>query len=301
MDQVPPDGGPTLLDMCKDPANILPDVWIEYARKFPPKQGSTDAAADMGLLPFRVWQLYDAMVDFVKQGKRDEFMVAAGTLAHYVGDACQPLHISYLHHGDPDHPITKTVQHTRGRKAGTSEEVNVSQGVHEDYEQTMFRGQQGEEMKARLQTLLKKHDGSGKLLEGGQAAAVATVQLMTGAFNTIHPRDICDAYDAALRDEAPKAQILSMLWDKFGDDTVKVMADGCRHLARLWESAWAEAKGDRTVTDLGASNQKDLIRLYDDHKFLPSFLLTDIASHLNGAANKNPTPAKNQRTRKARA
>jgi hypothetical protein len=58
----------------------------------------------MGLLPFRVWQIYDAMVDFVKNGERDKFVCAAGVLAHYVGDACQPLHISFLHHGDPDHP-----------------------------------------------------------------------------------------------------------------------------------------------------------------------------------------------------
>ena len=29
------------------------------------------------------------------------FLCAAGCLAHYVGDACQPLHISRLHHGQP--------------------------------------------------------------------------------------------------------------------------------------------------------------------------------------------------------
>jgi hypothetical protein len=288
MDQDPPDGTPTLLELCKDPNNVVPAVWIEYARKFPPKKGSKDAAAEMGLLPFRVWQLYDAMVEFVKAGQRDEFICAAGTLAHYMGDACQPLHISFLHHGDPDNPVTKTVEHTRGKKAGTSEEVNVSQGVHEDYEQTMFKGQQGETMKTRLQTALGRSSANGALVRGGHEAAVRTVELMRNTFNTIQPADICKAYDAALRDDQSKSQILSTLWRTFGADTVKVMADGCRHLALLWESAWEEGTGDSNLADLGASSPDDLKSLYNKKDFLQSFLLTEIGNHLQGLSGGEP-------------
>lgn len=286
MDQTPPGGGPTLLQMCQDPANITPDVWIEHARKFPPKNGSKDAAAEMGLLPFRVWQIYDAMVEFLSNGQRDEFIVAAGTLAHYVGDACQPLHISFLHHGDPDHPVTKTITHTRGKHAGESESENLSQGVHEDYEQTMFRDQQGEDMKNKLQALLEDSNSNGSPIKGGHAAAIATVQLMTDTFNKIHPKDICDLYDTALRSETPKSQILSMLWDEFGGRTVEVMADGCRRLAMLWESAWAEGGGDHTIKNTDASERGSLSNLYEKKSFLQSFLLTEIGPHLksNGAA-----------------
>ena len=46
--------------------------------------------------------------------------------------------------------VTKTVNHTTGKKAGTSEEVNVSQDVHEDYEQTMFRNDTGGAVKTKL-------------------------------------------------------------------------------------------------------------------------------------------------------
>ena len=288
MDQEPPDGTPTLLELCKDASNVVPDVWIEYARKFPPKKGGSDAAAEMGLLPFRVWQLYDAMVQFLKAGQRDEFVCAAGTLAHYVGDACQPLHISFLHHGDPNDPVTKTVEHTRGKKAGTSEEVNVSQGVHEDYEQTMFKGQQGETMKTKLQAALGGSSSNGALVHGGHEAAVRTVELMRNTFNTIQPADICKAYDAALRDEQPKSQILSMLWHTFGADTVRVMADGCRHLAMLWESAWEEGDGDSNVGDLEASSNDDLKFLYNKKDFLQSFLLTEIGNHLRGLSGSAP-------------
>lgn len=298
MDQIPPDGGPTLLELCQDPGNIVPSVWIDYARKFPPKQHK-DSAVEMGLLPFRVWQLYEAMVKFVTKGMRDEFICAAGTLAHYLGDACQPLHISFLHHGDPDHPVTKTVEHTSGKKAGTTEEVNLSQGVHEDYEQTMFRGQQGEDMKTRLQAAIRQRASNGNPVKGGHASAVRTVQLMTDTFNKIKPREICDAYDSALRDESPKGQILAMLWEKFGDKTVVVMADGCRSLALLWESAWKEGGGDRTISDVSASRPEDLKALYIKKNFLPSFLLTEIAEHLQdqGVGGAALAPRRRRRVR----
>ena len=42
------------------------------------------------------------MVDDVANRKFTEFVGAAGILAHYVGGACQPLHISRSHDGDPE-------------------------------------------------------------------------------------------------------------------------------------------------------------------------------------------------------
>ena len=54
-----------------------------------------------GALPFRVWQIYDEMVRFAHAGDLARFVAAAGVLAHYVGDASQPLHVSCLHHGRP--------------------------------------------------------------------------------------------------------------------------------------------------------------------------------------------------------
>jgi hypothetical protein len=44
MDEQPPDGGPTLLELCKDEANIDPNIWADHARKFPRKGTPTDNA-----------------------------------------------------------------------------------------------------------------------------------------------------------------------------------------------------------------------------------------------------------------
>jgi hypothetical protein len=280
MDQVPPDHSPDLLTLCKESDdNVEPKVWIDYANKFPAKKGQKTGADGMGLLPFRVWQLYDAMVDALDEGSKDKFLCAAGTLAHYIGDSCQPLHISYLHHGDPEHPVTRMVKHTRGKKAGTSDPVNDSANVHEDYEQTMFRNDTGETVKTKLKERLKRAPRP-KLVESGKEAAVATVALTQSTFDEIHPRDIVDAYDDALKNDEAKADILSMLWDKFGEKTVLVMADGCKLLACLWESAWEQGRGDSRLKDIKESTQDDLIELYDRKNFLTSYTLPQIDVHL---------------------
>lgn len=279
MDEPPPDGSPDLLTLCEDPANIDPDVWIVYANKFPPKKPNEANDQGMGLLPFRVWQLYTAMVDAIQKQDRVAFLCAAGTLAHYIGDSCQPLHISYLHHGDPVNFVTKSLTHTTGKNAGTTEDVNLSFNVHEDYEQTMFRNDTGEEVKTKLTAALANLPAQ-TLLKGGRNAAIATVAGMQNTFNTIKPRDIVDAYDEALRNSAAKGDLLTMLWDKFGAATITVMAEGSKLLARLWESAWKEGKGDTNITDLTACTHPQLSNLYIKKTTLPSFRLPDIKAQL---------------------
>jgi hypothetical protein len=77
--------GATLLDICRGkPQNVAVDVWRRYydavQKQFPAERESR------GLLPFRVWQIYDAMVAAVKAGEVEIFVCAAGILSHYVGD-----------------------------------------------------------------------------------------------------------------------------------------------------------------------------------------------------------------------
>ena len=59
--------GATLLKICDGkPDNVAVDVWRRYydavQKQFP------DEKESRGLLPFRVWQIYDAMVSFVRDG-----------------------------------------------------------------------------------------------------------------------------------------------------------------------------------------------------------------------------------------
>ena len=90
------DGGPSMLEVCrKNPKKIVPPVWRDYFAGF----AQAGCGPDEGALPFRVWQLWDLMVAALKKKDVKTFLAAGGVMAHYVGDASQPLHTSYLHHG----------------------------------------------------------------------------------------------------------------------------------------------------------------------------------------------------------
>jgi hypothetical protein len=297
MDEPPPNGGPTLLELCRKPENVHPDVWIAHARLFK-GVGKADPARSAGLLPFRVWQIFDEMLRFAKAGEAASFLTACGVLAHYIGDACQPLHISFLHHGDKNDPVNRVLHHTRGKKKGTSETVDDSQGVHEDYEQNMFKGTHGQEMKTRLQAKVSAPRGAN--VTSGRDAALATVAMMRDTFAAIPPAKLVKFYNKQLRADTPKGELLDNLWNEFGDDTIEVMAKGCRLLAHLWNSAWEQGKAQGKISPTRVLTPKELIDCYGKRTFLPSFFLTQIAPHLKGLPAAPGRIAKRATPRKRR-
>jgi hypothetical protein len=240
--------GRTLLELCKDDKNVDVKVWTEYyAAVHDPSKGT---------LPFRVWQIFSEMKRFA--GKKDVvgFVAAAGVLAHYVGDACQPLHLSYMFNGEP-------VVDEDGHK------TRRGVGVHHAYEAQMFNS-----FVAELWEGIEDEFTPipATTVKTGRAAAVATVRLMQETFALIKPKDVVDAF-AANRS----------LWDLFGDLTKRTMANGVRTLAHLWESAWREGGGAAIPAGkLVLLAEKDLSKRYDDPDFLPSRRIKDIAGVLGG-------------------
>ena len=98
----PATGGHTLLSLyADDPATLDPKAWHDFYTSLPAPPGLMHE----GLLPFRVAQLYRLALEAL--GRQDTMTATAalGVMAHYVGDACQPLHVSRFHDGrDPKHP-----------------------------------------------------------------------------------------------------------------------------------------------------------------------------------------------------
>jgi hypothetical protein len=268
--------GATLLEICDGkPQNVSLDIWRKYydavQKQFPGEHESR------GLLPFRIWQIYDAMVAFVKSGEVDKFVCAAGILSHYVGDSCQPLHISYMFNGDPDHPVRGIVRdRSTGKK--TPGQVPRGTGVHSAYEDEMVDRHVPEIMKG-VDSILSYANGP-LPVRGGHAAAVAVVNLMQKTFQAIAPNDIIDEF-IKVEHQKPAARADAM-WTALGDDTVKVMADGCICLAQLWDSAWAEGNGDVSINVLGVIEQSALKARYQNPEFLPSHTLDTIGPILMG-------------------
>lgn len=233
---------------------------------------------ERGCLPFRVWQFYKKMVEFVRAKDVPSFVAAAGILSHYVGDACQPLHGSYLDDGDPfrNPDGTKAPQmlaHSQGYAAG----------VHMAYEDHMLDDKVGALLTKLDQALGVKHGMT--LVQGGQEAGFATLELMRRARATIKPIDIVNAYGSlgfpAQTNAAQQHEAATKLWSAFGTKTAKVMSDGCKTLAMLWDSAWKEGNGHlipaSTLVEIAPSVLRDI---YEKQSFVKSVPLNAIQPEL---------------------
>ena len=268
MDQPGPDGR-TLLDLTKDPAFIDPDRWNTfYGSVRDLLSGKPIAREHRGLLPFRVWQIFDAMVEYVSQGDAARFVCAAGVLTHYVGDACQPLHISYLHDGDPEQAVVKT--HESGKHAGESERVPLGTGVHSAYEDAMVFANRTAILKGLTKAPRVKPD---EIVSEGFHAARLTVEMMRRTFKLIPPRSIVETFVAVGHSGQAASKAL---WDAFGANTVKVMQDGTHLVALLWESAWVAGNGDVTIKQSFALDQDAAMKIVADPDFLPSLPIDQI-------------------------
>lgn len=251
IDEPGPDGS-IVRDLClQDIANLTVAKWQQF---YDERGHSTPDKR--GLLPFRVWQFYDAMVGFAKSKQVDQFVCAAGLLAHYVGDASQPLHGSYLADGYPD---------------------GTGAGVHSCYESKMidrYARQLVAAIPADLTTL-----GDLELIDDGQHAALATVELMDRSAQRLPPTQLVDAFVAL--GGKPVVATQDGLWSRFGEQTGLLMADSARTLAMIWDSAWAAGNGDKIKKSALQAIPHDRLReLYQQRQFVESLDLDHVETAL---------------------
>ncbi len=203
----PRSDGKTLCDITlSDIENMSVPVWIKWYED----EGVTDNRS-RGLLPFRVWQIFDEMVRQLKKGSDTAFLCAAGILAHYVGDACQPLHGSYHSDGYRDAPDA-TSKKWPGK------------GVHAAYEDKMV-DRHSKELLPEIQphaTSFKKHIPE---IGDGRDAAFATVTLMSEVAKILPPSTLIDEYIRL--GGGASAAVVDGLWTAFGEETAEVMGGGC--------------------------------------------------------------------------
>jgi hypothetical protein len=242
--------GKTLLELWRDGRCNTPAQWSEFYDTL----GRTLADGQRGALPFRVWQSYAAMVAFVRAGNVPRYVAAAGTLSHYVGDACQPLHVSYLHHGRPGRPDESK--------------------VHSVYETVMLDRHAAELIEEVNRALRGKKVADAELFTGGRAAADATVALMEATIATLPPLEVIEAFNAV-----PSRGRVEHMWEALHARTVACVARGALVLATIWESAWREGGGakvaDGKIKTIPA--EPTLKALYLDKTFVPAVWLKNLS------------------------
>jgi hypothetical protein len=264
MDFKGPDGK-TLDDLTKTAADLEPQVWRDFYHAV-----GWNAVSERGLLPFRVWEIYKAMVGYASTDLA-RFVAAAGVLAHYVGDACQPLHSSYLSDGDPDRnpdgtPAPAPLAHGKG----------FGGGVHTAYEDGMVNAASVDRLIPGVQTALGTKSHGLALIKTGRNAGFAAVKLMRSSRAKLAPIKLVNAYGALVA-QKKKSQAPAVLWQKFGKQTTARLVEGCRVLAMLWDSAWAEGNGAGAPEAFKPSRLK---QIYESQNFLPSVALGQIDQHL---------------------
>ncbi|MEY4416399.1 MAG: hypothetical protein RIQ53_3692 [Pseudomonadota bacterium] len=209
-----PYAGRTLLSMwLEDPASRTPQVWTAFHDALDPRS----VPRSRGALPFRVAQLHALMVERLQARDLAGYLCAAGVLAHHVGDAAQPLHLSSLHHGD----------------TGTDDDDEV----HAVYEDDMLE-QCREALMAGVAARLAQA-ATPRPFKGAAAAADQVMRLMQRTLARLPPTEILATWQAVRGRGQARA-----MWAVLGERTMDAMADSAVTLAWLWQSAWTEAGAD---------------------------------------------------------
>jgi len=247
--------------------NLTPKAWLGFYHSLYQAKGETQQhpSSKYGLLPFRVWQIFDLMVDFAKTGKLPQFVCAAGVLAHYVGDACQPLHGSYLADGYSDQPTSGPKAHPTNWPA---------KGVHSAYEDNMVDMFASQLFPLVTSYVRKKSDFKDMEVTSGADAALFIVELMQATGKQIPPPKLCTAYEHAGGGKSKNT--ITALWNKFGADTALVMSWGVQSLASIWDAAWRLAGDKSTARSGSALTQAHVRRIVDNAAFAPSYTLVEI-------------------------
>ena len=240
-------GGQTLMALwySGDATWRTPAGWTAFYNSLP----TPPTDEHRGALPFRVAQLYGLMVDAVRGADMLRYVATAGVLGHYVGDACQPLHVSRLHHGVP----------------GLGEDA-----VHSAYETVMLDEHVAEVVDGVNADLARDLPGP-PLVTGADAAADAAVALMQRTIDAIPPADIVSVFAAH-----PGPNQTEALWSALGAATISRLADGATTLAMLWDAAWREGGGETIdVAKIRPQSEAALQKLYDTDSFARSVWLKD--------------------------
>jgi hypothetical protein len=264
--------------------------WAELLKR-PPKQAEAkDGSSHWGALPFRVHQLFDVMVKAANDQDEALFLCAGGVLIHYIGDACQPLHASYLSQGDPARVVK------RPKSDGMKLEAD---GVHSGYEDDMiaygYKNENlGAKLKARIAQLKNEPIADIKI---GYDAAKAVIALIRATQNEVAPRAIVNKWVEIKG--AGKSDKTKAMWEEFGDDTITCMARGTRYLAKIWQAAWDAGDGDGNIGAGSRIKEAAIMQLYNNPDVVPSTGLNQYPADMKAdwsAIKRVPSPASEKET-----
>ncbi|WP_141100950.1 S1/P1 Nuclease [Roseateles aquatilis] len=284
-----PDQATNLRELCRtDPDTYLTiEAWQNYYKRLtevakaegrPKEANQYSNKLKKGLLPFRLWQFFDTMVECLSRSDIVGFVTAAGIAAHYMGDASQPLHGSYLADGDKyrDGP----------RVDADGNAIPYGDGVHSAYETKMVSRFASTLLPEAVNELAAMNEL--RLCKSGAQVARATIELMHVVAEELPPQKILDVFEEA--GGGSKVAMLKAMNDELAEPTTKVLAHGARYLALLWDSAWFQASSAGMQPASPAKLEpKDVRAKYIKKTFVPSLTLDEVGDVLKVATHSPPS------------
>ena len=254
---LPGASGKTLLqNFLDDNQSLNYEAWMDFYKHAPHPSAATSKTLSYGALPFRVWQIFAQLLAYAKAADGAKFLTAAGCLAHYVGDSCQPLHSS---------------QHADGLNGAAT-------GVHSTYEDNMVDAY-ADQIAAGIENAISSLTFKPRAIGSPRDAAMAVMELMNFCHEALPPTTICHVYNDARPGSGKSATknptVLKALWDNCGQATIEVIAAGAVTLAAIWQAAWSVSGASSGTNWLTKryDGTTDLMPVYEDKEFLRSLHL----------------------------
>lgn len=238
-----------------------PNIWTKFYETI----SSESNEARRGALPFRVWQIYDEMLKILEEkgeGYISKFVAMAGVLAHYISDACMPLHNTKYHHGYLD-------------------ASDKQKKVHAYIDNNILSISKGCLLENAFNNITEIHRDPIEIKSGKEAASYV-MDLLVFTYNKLNPQTIIDAYNESLALHW-KARYAFMI-ERIGSGLVDCIQEGTYRLAELWQNAWNVGNGENiNGNELVKISEQTLSRLYlDKENFLPCRLLDSLKINSQG-------------------
>jgi hypothetical protein len=302
IDIVPPGHSQSILDAClSDPSRVSATYWRDCFKAFK----DLGCGPDEGTLPFRVWQIWDDMVGYLRAGKPDmeRFVAAAGIMAHYVADASMPFHCSWLHHGRPPMKQTERGLYPCAHDSDEYKEYSNSREakIHSIYDEGIMEVETLAAL-ASIDQNLPQPDDIADDITSGYEAAIAVLTMMGDLRRNLSAEDIIKIDDPSL---GPKARARK-LWanKKIQRAAIASLTASVALLARLWASAWKIGKGEVVAKGrFKAFTEEKLEAIYKDPEFLPAMNLEQMVGKFEPPVEtpRRRTKSRNSEKQKVRS
>jgi hypothetical protein len=254
------EGKGTLLEWSEK-EHFSPQGWADFY------EAGEVAKNERGALPFRVAQVFNELVGFLKAGKPAEALFALGVIAHYAGDATMPLHGIEEYKGQ-EHDLPKT------------DDLDV----HKFYDRKLmekcadlFGEGMSEEMSGASPVAIPV-PANHNVAATARSVATACLDAMVAAGERCPKERLFKAYKDAWTDgEAPNYEAC---WEDVGKDLCWCAARGAELVAGIWLAAWKLGRGEEKLEGEGKIDASVLEELWGRPDFLECLTLEELQPKL---------------------